>query len=188
VGKPSARDQATVDQIDRLYAQLPSIACQGRCAEACGRITLTDLEARRLHRATHAAPRTILREGTHRCVYLTDRDRCRAYAVRPFLCRVWGLLKSLSCPHGCVPDRWLTDDEFVRLGAAIERLGGGRSWQTTPAGLVCHPDQQFAGLASALDSPAVRSADARAHDAEMTRGLRALFGGRIIMAVDHRRG
>lgn len=189
MSKASPRDREALVKLDALYVQLPRIRCQGRCAEACGRITLTDLEARRLQQTTHCKPRTVLREdGKQRCIYLTDRERCSAYAVRPFLCRVWGLITALSCPHGCVPDRWVTDVEFTRLGAAIERLGGGRALQTHPDGLAEHPDSNFAGLEAHLDSPAIRSQEAREHDAEITRGLRAIFGGRIIMSVDHRRG
>jgi hypothetical protein len=26
-------------------------------------------------------------------------------------CRIWGTTKKLACPHGCIPERWLSDEE-----------------------------------------------------------------------------
>jgi len=136
---------AAFGTLDRLYAELPTIHCQGRCGIACGPLPLTDLEARRLQLTTHVKPRTVIKlladgaphteKPRERCVYLTAADRCSAYAVRPLICRAWGLVKMLSCMHGCVPDRWLSDFELLRLAETVERLGGGRVVRTTPEGL-----------------------------------------------------
>jgi Fe-S-cluster containining protein len=170
--------------LDALYATLPTIACTGRCAIACGPIILTPLEARRLQVTTHRKPRTLpvtavdvagntLRQ---RCVYLHE-DRCTAYAVRPLICRAWGVVKQLSCMHGCVPDRWLTEVELVAVAQAIERVGG-LLVQTDVDGLTRSPVDTWFGLAPQ------RSLDAIAVDAERTRSLRALHGGRIVAVVD----
>jgi Putative zinc- or iron-chelating domain len=163
-------------QLDALYAALPTVACRGLCAIACGAIPLTDLEARRLQLATHVKPRTVPGSVTEdgrtraaeRCIYLRE-DRCSVYAARPLICRVW---------HGCVPDRWLSDLEFVRIAQAVERLGGGRVIRTTPTGLEHTPGEQFAALAPA---PGRTVADIDA-DSERVRSLRALHGGRILSA------
>lgn len=180
VSKPSRDLLDVFAKLDALYAQLPPIVCQGRCAVGCGGgIWLTDAEARRLQLATHRKPRTT--DATGRCVYLTADDQCSAYAVRPLACRVWGVVKMLSCMHGCVPDRWLAETEFVRLAREVERLGGGRMLRTCVDGLVRVPGDGFAKW-----GPPQRSDAAIAADADRTLGLRALFGGRIIMAVDHR--
>jgi Fe-S-cluster containining protein len=171
-------------ELDALYAELPSIACTGRCAIACGPIVLTPLEARRLQVTTHRKPRTLPMTAVdaagnpmrQRCVYLHD-DRCTAYAVRPLICRAWGVVKQLSCMHGCVPDRWLTEVELVAVGQAIERLGG-LLVQTAVDGLTRSPGDTWFGLVPR------RSLDAIAVDAERTRSLRALHGGRIVAVVD----
>jgi Fe-S-cluster containining protein len=173
-------------ELDRLYALLPSIACQGRCAIACGPVIASELEARRLQLTTHVKPRTIIRlladGGAHteipreRCVYLTPEDRCSAYAVRPFICRAWGLVKPLSCMHGCVPEYWLRDTAFVRLAKEVERVAG-RILRTSPEGLLHVPGDTYADL-----NPQRTEADIDA-DSERTRSLRALHGGRIIAAV-----
>jgi Fe-S-cluster containining protein len=180
VSKPTPAERDLFAALDALYARLPAIACQGRCAVGCGGgIFLTDAEARRLQLATHRKPKTT--DATGRCVYLTADDRCSAYAVRPLACRVWGVVKMLSCMHGCVPDRWLAEPEFIRLAREVERLGGGRLLRTTVGGVSHAPGDSFANW-----GPPQRSDAAIAADADRTLGLRALFGGRIIMAVDHR--
>lgn len=183
--KPAAKLADLFAQLDARYAELPALTCRGECAIACGAMPLTDLEARRLQLATHVKPRTVLRvlaDGREheRCIYLTPADRCRAYAVRPLICRVWGLVRMLSCMHGCLPARWFSDLEFLHLAQAVERIGGGRVIRTTPTGLAHTPGEAYAAL-TVTRSPAQIDAAA-----ERTRNLRALFGGRIILALDER--
>lgn len=183
--KAAAKLAALAERLDALYARLPAIACRGECAVACGSIVLTKLEGRRLQVATHIKPRTVFLpvaivdahgDRRHeRCIYLDARDRCRAYAVRPFICRVFGLVRLLSCPRGCVPDAWLRETEFAAIAREVEALGGGRVLQTTAHGLV-DTGQHFSAL-----HPQRPEADIDA-DAERTRSLRALHGGRIVFA------
>ncbi len=181
MSKPSPKLRDGFAKLDALYAQLPTIACRGQCQIACSAIVLSDLEARRLHVTTHVKPRTVPGTGApetprERCVYLTDRGRCGAYAVRPLICRTWGLVRMLSCHHGCVPDRWLNDLEFVRLAQAIERIGGGRVLRTSRGGLEHREGETFARIV------ATRSESQIEAHSERVRSLRALFGGRIMLA------
>jgi hypothetical protein len=177
MSKTSAKLRAAFATLDALYAQLPTMTCQGRCAYACAAITLTDLEARRLQLAGHAKPRTV----NGRCVYLTSHGRCDVYAVRPLICRAWGLIRMLSCPHGCVPDRWLTDPEFLRLAQAVERIGGGRLLQTTPDGVVVREGDSYARMGA----PTKPAGQIEAHS-ERVRSLRALHGGYILLVEPER--
>jgi hypothetical protein len=81
--------------------------------------------------------------------------------------------------HGCEPDRWLTDHEFIELGQAIEQVGGGRGGQmvmTTSEGVV-EIERQFSDLDGSMVDPAVADAEA-----ERTRQLRALYGGNVVAA------
>lgn len=190
--KRERREREAFAKLDALFAQLPSVQCKGQCTIACGAIPITELEATRLHQATHIKPRTLplIVDGRQlqRCVYLSEQGRCKVYAVRPLICRVWGTLKTLSCPHGCLPDRWLTDREFVELGAAVERISGGSlALETCFAGIARRKEPSFQQLLLVSHHVNARSDRALAEDAERTRGLRAIFGGRIIAAIDHTR-
>lgn len=173
-------------QLDAIYAELPTIECRGLCAIACGTMFLTDLEVRRLQAATHVKPRTVLKmlaDGAphtarerDRCIYLKN-DRCSVYAIRPLICRAWGLVRLLSCMHGCLPARWLKDLEFARLAQKVERLGGGRVLRTGPAGVYHIEGERFSSLPLADRSESEIDANS-----ERTRTARALHGGRIILA------
>lgn len=168
-------DRGLATKLEAIYAQLPAIACRGRCAEACGAILLSSGEADRLRRYAHQTPRTTT-AGT-RCIYLTPQDRCRVYAVRPLICRVFALVKRMSCPHGCVPDRWLTDHEFVTLAAQVEDVAGELQITTPEGAQPIGAGRGFQDLRAHLSE--VDEAAVNVY-AELTRGLRALHGGRII--------
>lgn len=183
MSKPTRAEREAFAALDALYAQLPAIACARRCGISCqGGILLTDVEARRLQLATHCKPRTTNARG--RCVYLSADERCTVHPIRPLICRVWGLVKRLSCMHGCVPAQWLDDRAFLDLAVAVERVGGGRVLRTTIEGLVHAPGESFGKLAAAV-AIAPRVDDTTiAVEAERVLHLRALHGGRILVAKD----
>lgn len=184
MSKLSHRDRILHAALDAIYAELPTVQCQGRCAGACGPILLTDAEARRLQLTAHRKPKTLPMAATsqdgaaaERCIYLTPADRCAAYAVRPLICRVWGVISSLSCPFGCVPTEWLDDLRFLRIAQRVEAIAGGRVLKTSPAGLITTPGETYASI------PVTRTPEQIRRNSERVRGLRALHGGRIL-AVD----
>ena len=119
---------------EALYARLPSIDCQLRCAKACGPIVATEAEWRRMETATGGGA---WGDATV-CPHL-DRDAglCRAHALRPMICRFWGVVETTPCPHGCQPERWLTAEEASDLIDEAIALSGGRlasgwrGWQQT---------------------------------------------------------
>jgi hypothetical protein len=174
MSKAGRRDTARLAQLDALYARLPHLNCQGRCAIACGAIPMTTAEAERLRKVTHVAPRT-QPDRDHptagACIYLQN-DRCTAYRQRPLICRAWGVVMILSCPHGCAPERWLDPKEFLDIAQAVERLGGPLV-TTTPTGLTPTNDSFFR-ITQGLTGAEVE------RRAVMVHGLRALHGGRIL--------
>lgn len=116
MGKRSAaRQRDQTERMEALYARLPRIECKGRCASACGVIAMQELEARRMRRAAGGRPHsTVTRpNGDVRCSYLDANDRCSVYAVRPTVCRLWGVVETMPCTHGCLADgeRLLTAKE-----------------------------------------------------------------------------
>jgi Fe-S-cluster containining protein len=166
-------DQKAIEQLEAIYARLPDVQCKGLCGhEVCGPILMTRLEADRMRRAVHEQPRTT---SNMTCGYLSDRGRCRVYHIRPLICRVFGLVKRMSCMHGCVPDRWLTDEEFVALAKEVERIGGALAISTPDGPL--ETGQSFLDLRIDPDDMPPELTDRLA---ELTRGLRALYHGRIV--------
>ena len=121
-----------LEALERLYAQIPDAGCKGLCAEACGPILCTPLEAKRIEKRVGVDVLAWLDEAAadkeawapKPCVALKN-GRCSAYAVRPAICRLYGSVEHprLRCPHGCEPKALLSDgtarallDECVLIG------------------------------------------------------------------------
>lgn len=112
-------------QLDALYAELPTIDCQGLCWDSCGRIDMAHAERKRI-KAEHGVE---IPDGTKirtpsLCVALTMFRQCGVYAVRPMICRVWGLSEGLPCTFGCRPSRLLTDQETYEFLARALDISG----------------------------------------------------------------
>ena len=146
--------QTIVEQLEALYATLPTVNCQQKCQDCCGPILIPKIEAKRLEekrgwletvsgfegakRAYLPAPEIIKREfiglqpvlpgHDMHCVFLAPTiGTCMAYAIRPLVCRVFGTMDNefLRCPFGCVPDRWLTEQEHKELILKIIAIQNG---------------------------------------------------------------
>lgn len=115
-------DKSKAAQLRALYRQLPRLECKGRCQHACGPIGLSREERAIIVRSVGRAPRP--RDASLTCSLLTEDGKCSAYAVRPLLCRLYGMVPRMRCPHGCEPEYWLTDEEGFRLMRRALEIGG----------------------------------------------------------------
>lgn len=111
------------DRLDAIYARLPHIECKGLCHEACGPIGMTRIEHRRLEegRGPLACKDLV-------CPLLDENKRCTAYSIRPLVCRLFGLVEQMRCPHGCEPERWLSDEEATEIMRQVIVAGGPPRW------------------------------------------------------------
>jgi len=101
-------------ELDAMYAEMPSLDCQGKCAESCGPIVMSRVEWERICEQVPPPPPIDLT-----CPLLVD-DRCSVYAIRPTICRLWGMVEAMPCEWGCKPSRVLTNVEGY---AFLERAG-----------------------------------------------------------------
>lgn len=109
-------------ELDALYATLPHIECQGLCSDSCGPIGMSLRERGRI---IERARKPVTCGSYASCSMLTDDRRCSVYDIRPMICRLWGLLNSMRCPYGCIPEGGLLDDaEGVRLLLEADNIGG----------------------------------------------------------------
>jgi Fe-S-cluster containining protein len=108
-----------LDQLEAIYRDVPRLQCKGLCASTCcGPVILHEPEHRRMIDAGGAQ-----QHHGGGCGWLKD-GRCTVYAVRPLVCRVYGTVPALRCPHGCEPERWLSAAEANRLLRRLRKLGG----------------------------------------------------------------
>lgn len=110
--------------LEKIYAALPKMRCKGKCQGSCGPLALSRVEYDVLATAGGPAvyddPRGDL---SGRCSKLVA-GRCSAYAVRPLICRLYGMTPALACPHGCEPDRWVSGEEFDIMLCEIRNAYG----------------------------------------------------------------
>lgn len=105
-------------KLEAIYALVPELKCKGKCAGSCGPIGFMEAEVENM-KAKHGAVPGHLPDLT--CSMLSG-GRCTIYAERPLICRLWGNVRAMQCPFGCVPERFLEDDEAYGLMDLIAAL------------------------------------------------------------------
>lgn len=100
-----------------IWEKIPSIKCAGKCAASCSAIECSTLEKRLIERRAGRKLNADTKDTT--CSMLRN-GRCTVYSLRPVICRLWGVVESMPCPHGCKPERVLGDREGI--GLVIEAM------------------------------------------------------------------
>lgn len=104
-------------KLDDIYAKLPQIICKGLCHDSCGLIPVAPIEREALVKFTGKKVKVIpeITIGLHQkhrvlrpkdpadltCPYL-KKERCSVHPARPLICRMYGVVEGMPCPHGCV--------------------------------------------------------------------------------------
>lgn len=115
-------------RLDAIYAEIPTIDCKGLCAESCGPISVSPDEWRRMKETGGKEPG--VNPKTFVCNMLKD-GRCSIYQARPAICRLFGVVEDLRCPHGCVPTRLLRREEAFRFFRRVNKATGGKPMVAT---------------------------------------------------------
>jgi Fe-S-cluster containining protein len=118
--------------LEQIYEALPQIECKRKCQESCGPIGLFPIEVEHIHQSGNLIPSAQLHPawGKIACSALLLNGKCNIYAHRPLICRLFGLVQKMQCPHGCQPDRWLTDQESIWLMDELKALKHGNPYYT----------------------------------------------------------
>lgn len=117
----SGARKAKREALDALYAQIPDAGCKGLCQEFCGPVVMSSEEWQRIkERAGN------VRAVSLQCPLLSPEGKCTVYEVRPMICRLWGSVESLRCPHGCKPAAYLSKEDGFEFLAGAEEISEGR--------------------------------------------------------------
>ena len=99
--------------IEQLRKQIPSFDCIPGCTDCCGPIPWSACE-------WEEVPVKRKPDGVG-CPYIT-RHGCKIYEYRPILCRLFGTVERMKCPHGCRPLAMISQvqeldmmDKYIRL-------------------------------------------------------------------------
>jgi uncharacterized protein len=126
-------DTAKLKAIDALLETVPRFTCKPGCADCCGPLMMSRLEAKRIRRATGIDPMALMNNleqaiqtGCLTCPFVhPETHRCTIYEIRPAVCRIFGASehRRLTCPHGCRPEKLMTNSETDALMDQIDKLG-----------------------------------------------------------------
>lgn len=105
--------------LEQLYSKLPKLECKKLCADYCGPVPMTDEERAAMVRVFGSEPKL---DGLTCGALCKLTGTCNAYEARPFVCRMWGLVPRLRCPHGCKPERELSAKEERELMSAYMKM------------------------------------------------------------------
>ena len=114
-------EREKIKAIEALYATLPKLECKGLCEECCGPVYMSRAEWDRIKIKVGHTPAPV--DGGSLVCPMLKNHRCTVYKVRPLICRLWGMMEAMKCPHGCTPERWVTDEEASRLVREIAEIG-----------------------------------------------------------------
>lgn len=111
------------EQLRQLWAQIPTINCQGLCADSCCSMWQTHTEQQVIRRHT-GVTLPLIHAGAP-CRALTVLRRCSVYDHRPIICRLWGATPSMRCDYGCIPEGgFLTDRQAYEIIARAAEIDG----------------------------------------------------------------
>lgn len=118
------------EKLAAIYAKIPEVQCKGLCQESCGPIMMSQAEAQEIRDRVGArvklegdGPQVMLANlRTLTCPLLNPDGKCSVYAQRPAICRIWGAVREMRCPHGCTPKKWMTRTESYAVLAATEQV------------------------------------------------------------------
>lgn len=119
MGKPTKTEARYRRKLKALRDQVPKIECKGLCHHSCGPVPMSNAEFQLLKDA-----KKLPQEGALDCPFLTSEKKCSIYEDRPMLCRLFGVVNHhmMRCPHGCEPERYLTEEESAALLKAAHKI------------------------------------------------------------------
>lgn len=114
-------------RLEAIYKQIPSSTCPPRCGKCCGVLFPSLAEIRNVKDwcfVHHIAYKEFTLELGDCRPYLSTEKHCLIYPVRPFLCRILGVIEPLPCPlNRCTPSRVLNGPCSDALYKAIYLTG-----------------------------------------------------------------
>ncbi len=112
--------KGTVAGVHRqLYADIPGFECIEGCTDCCGPVPWSTHELRQAGLTTPPQER-----ADNACVF-SLAGSCGIHEARPLMCRLYGAVEDLRCPHGRGPLQLLSSEqghEIVRRYKFVGRV------------------------------------------------------------------
>ena len=92
--------------LDEIRSRIPRFKCKEGCHDCCGPVPFSKEEWDRINDKREATSLT--------CPYLGAKG-CDIYEERPIMCRLFGVVEDLLCPHGCRPVGFLSRSQARKI-------------------------------------------------------------------------
>ena len=99
-------------KLDKIRAGIPNFACKEGCHDCCGPVNFSKEELSRIEK------RPFLNFDSLKCQYV-GKNGCEIYEERPIMCRLFGAVEDLRCPHGCGPKVLMKAEEAREILSAV---------------------------------------------------------------------
>lgn len=120
---------ALAREVDKVYASIPVVDCQGNCQAYCCPVggAMTAFERDRIIAATDIRPNSVsldLPPGKEvpKCNLLSADGRCSVYDIRPTICRLWGAVEGMPCPQNCKGSASITDASGMEYAKVVRKV------------------------------------------------------------------
>lgn len=95
--------------LDKIRNKIPAFTCKKGCHDCCGPVPFSEEELARVDE----------RELTSlTCPYLS-KNGCDIYEERPIMCRLFGAVEDLPCPHGCRPIGLMSSQQAHKILTSV---------------------------------------------------------------------
>lgn len=96
--------------LDEIRKKIPTFTCKKGCHDCCGPVPFSKKEWKRVKDKRKAT--------SINCPYIGEKG-CDIYEERPMMCRLFGAIEDLRCPHGCRPFYFLSRKEAKEILEAV---------------------------------------------------------------------
>ena len=103
------------DNLQELYSQIPEFDCVPGCTDCCGPWGCSKQEWETIIARDK-------REGKGLdCPYICEKG-CSIHDIRPLVCRMFGVVEAMQCPHGQGPETLLTVEKELEIKDAYQEF------------------------------------------------------------------
>jgi len=110
---------ATRAKVETIWNRIPNVKCKGLCGQSCGPIMMSDVEEAIIRDKLGFLPDFLPLSLT--CP-MYELGGCSIYKIRPAICRLYGCVSQMCCPHGCQPDWPFLNSEGKAILHELENL------------------------------------------------------------------
>lgn len=106
----------------KIYDMIPTFECIDGCTDCCGIVPFSGFEWEQLKPDEIKTKSFAEIIENPACPFIEDGKHCGIYEKRPLMCRIYGTIENLKCPHDKKPLKFLTREQERYIMREYKRL------------------------------------------------------------------